>query len=150
MMLVVVLLAGFVGAVGGFLLFNFNPAVIFLGDSGSLFLGFAIGMLAVKASLKSHAAFFFLVPLLALGLPVMDAVVATVRRFLTGLPVSTPDRRHVHHRLSDWGLSHKQVVIVLGHVSYLLSNIIQFRFQIVGCTALEDIWKLVIKPLPDQ
>jgi len=110
----VVLLAGTLcGAILGFLIFNWPPAIIFLGDSGSLLLGFLIGAISIKGSLKSPAAFAFAAAILPLGLPMMDTVFAAARRSAVGLPVSRADMEHVHHRLRDWGFSHRQVLVLL-------------------------------------
>ena len=110
----VVLLAGTLcGAILGFLIFNWPPAIIFLGDSGSLFLGFVIGAISVRGSLKSHLAFAFAAAILPLGLPMMDTIVAGARRWAVGLPASRGDMEHVHHRLRDWGFSHRQVLVLL-------------------------------------
>ena len=101
------------GCIAGVLIFNWPPATIFLGDCGSLFLGFMIGALSIKGSLKSHATFAFVAAVLPLGLPMMDSVFAAARRWAVGLPISRADRQHVHHRLSDWGLSHKEILVLL-------------------------------------
>ena len=120
------------GALAGFLRFNFNPARIFLGDSGSLFLGFVLAVTSVRGSQKGPTAVAVLVPLLVLGLPLMDTGLAVVRRSLRigargrkrdGSTVAyflrnyqqvfLPDRGHIHHRLLDLGLSHRNAVLVL-------------------------------------
>lgn len=102
------------GAVLGFLRFNFNPASIFMGDSGSLFLGF---MLSGFALMPRHTAAPALVavtiPLLSFGVPIVETGLSIVRRFLSGKPLFAPDRDHIHHRLLKLGLSHRQAVLVL-------------------------------------
>lgn len=119
------------GAVIGFLRYNFNPAKIFLGDSGSLFLGFTLAVLSIQSSTKGSTAFSVIVPLLALGVPIMDTSLAMLRRLLRSfLPDQSlssgykklhslfmPDRRHIHHQLLARGLSHREAVIVLYIVS---------------------------------
>jgi UDP-GlcNAc:undecaprenyl-phosphate GlcNAc-1-phosphate transferase len=102
------------GSVAGFLLFNFNPARIFMGDSGSYFLGFFLGTMSLSgASQKASTAVSLLVPVLALGLPIVDTLFAIVRRFLERRPLFAPDRGHVHHRLLDMGLTHRRAVLTL-------------------------------------
>jgi UDP-GlcNAc:undecaprenyl-phosphate GlcNAc-1-phosphate transferase len=105
--------AGLLGSVVGFLMYNWHPAVMFLGDSGSLLLGYLIAVLALAGSLKSHAAVALLVPILALGLPIMDTMLAILRRVSRRLPISQADREHVHHRLLGMGLSSREAVLVL-------------------------------------
>ena len=101
------------GACFGFLPFNFNPATIFLGDTGSTFLGFMLAVLSVQGGFKSYAVISFAVPLLILGLPIFDTAFAILRRLVTGKGIMTPDRGHIHHRLVDMGFSQKQTVFIL-------------------------------------
>ena len=107
-------MACFGGAVLGFLLFNFPPAKIFLGDSGSLLLGFFIAALSLLgASRKAEAAVALLIPIVALGLPILDTLLALLRRWYKRLPFSTPDRQHIHHRLVSMGYSPRKAVLTL-------------------------------------
>jgi UDP-GlcNAc:undecaprenyl-phosphate/decaprenyl-phosphate GlcNAc-1-phosphate transferase len=101
------------GALLGFLRYNFNPATIFLGDSGSLFVGFLLGCSAVVWSEKSATMLGMAAPLIALGIPLLDTVLAIGRRFLRGKPIFGGDRAHIHHRLLDAGLSPRQVALQL-------------------------------------
>ncbi|HEV2148461.1 MAG TPA: MraY family glycosyltransferase [Longimicrobiaceae bacterium] len=101
------------GSLLGFLRFNFNPARIFLGDSGSLFVGFMLAVLSVYGSQKSATAILAVVPLFALAVPILDTSLAIVRRWLRGVPLSQADGRHIHHRLLALGLTHRSAVIVL-------------------------------------
>ena len=123
------------GSILGFLRYNFNGARIFLGDSGSLFLGFALAILSIRSSTKGSTAFSIMVPMLALGLPIMDTFLSMTRRLMRSVlpqqqqrPTSflgklvgmfLPDRGHIHHRLIDRGLSHRNVVLILYVVSCL-------------------------------
>lgn len=109
-----------VGACFGFLPFNFNPAKIFMGDTGSMFLGFMLAVLSVQGAFKSYAVISFAVPLLILGLPLFDTGFAILRRFFSGKNIMVADRGHMHHRLIDLGLSQKQVVFILYAVSAVL------------------------------
>ena len=119
-----------IGSVLGFLQYNFNPAKIFLGDSGSLFLGFMLSVLSIRSSIKGSTAFSIIVPLLALGLPVMDTLLAMTRRFMRSMvdqnsdsmkkrlhSLFLPDRRHIHHQLLANGLSHRDAVLILYTIS---------------------------------
>lgn len=101
------------GALLGFLRYNFSPAQIFLGDSGSLFVGFMLAVLSVHGSMKSATAVLVVVPLFALALPLLDTGVAIGRRWLRGVPLSGGDARHIHHRLLALGLSHRRAALVM-------------------------------------
>lgn len=118
---VVALLAiSLAGAALGFLRYNFFPATIFLGDSGSLFLGFYLGALSIWASEKSTITFSLLIPMVALGLPLADMVYAVVRRWSRGVPLKQADREHIHHKLLDMGFGQPVTVLILYGVNILL------------------------------
>ena len=108
------------GACFGFLPFNFNPAKIFMGDTGSTFLGFMLATLSIQGVFKSYAIISFAVPLLILGLPLFDAVFAMIRRIYHGQSPMAADRGHLHHRLIDMGFSQKQTVFILYAISGVL------------------------------
>lgn len=99
------------GACLGFLPHNFNPAKIFMGDTGSLFLGYMLAVISILGSLKSATA--LIVPIIALGLPIFDTTFAIVRRYLAGKPIMEADKGHLHHRLLHIGLSQKRAVLLL-------------------------------------
>lgn len=101
------------GALLGFLRYNFRPARIFLGDSGSLFVGFMVAVLSVHGSTKSATAVLVTVPLLVLALPLLDTLLAVVRRWLRGKPVFGADEHHLHHRLLAAGVTHVRAVVLL-------------------------------------
>jgi UDP-GlcNAc:undecaprenyl-phosphate/decaprenyl-phosphate GlcNAc-1-phosphate transferase len=105
------------GGILGFLRFNFNPATIFLGDCGSLFIGFSLSALALVQTQKSPTLVAVCLPVVALGLPIMDTLLAVARRFISGKPLFSPDREHIHHKLLDQGLTQRQVVLILYAVS---------------------------------
>lgn len=125
------------GAIMGFLWYNFRPATIFLGDSGSLLLGFALALLSIESFTKTSTAFAIFVPLFALGLPIIDTLLSMIRRFFSWfMPGNSgntknfsitkalkslfqPDKSHIHHQLISRGLSHKNTVLVLYVVSIL-------------------------------
>lgn len=102
-----------IGVILGFLRFNFHPASIFLGDSGSLFLGFLISTLAMVGSQKSPTIVAVSIPLIALGFPILDVALAVARRFLGGKPIFIGDGDHIHHRLLKRGLGQREAVLLL-------------------------------------
>jgi UDP-GlcNAc:undecaprenyl-phosphate GlcNAc-1-phosphate transferase len=105
------LVSGMAGALLGFLRFNFPPARIYLGDGGAYFLGFQIGMFALLSSHKGTVFAALVAPLFVLALPIVDTALAILRRWLRGLPIFRPDRRHLHHHLLDMGFSRRKVVL---------------------------------------
>lgn len=111
------------GSIIGFLLYNFHPATIFMGDTGSLFLGFILAAVPLfgVGTHKGGTALAILVPLLALGLPIIDMLLAIVRRFLERRSIFAPDRGHIHHRLLDLGLTHRRAVLILYGASLLFT-----------------------------
>ncbi len=114
--------ATLLGAILGFLRYNFNPASIFMGDSGSLFLGFILSIITIQgASYKGPATVAFLIPILSLGLPIMDTFFAMLRRYLKGTPIFRADRSHLHHRLLERGFTHRQAVLTLYGICLVFS-----------------------------
>lgn len=112
--MVSLLAAALGGALVGFLIYNFNPATIFMGDSGSLFIGFVLATLSLEGSAaKATTAVSLLVPILAMGLPIMDTLLAIVRRYLERRPIFSADQGHIHHRLLELGLTQRRAVLVL-------------------------------------
>jgi len=101
------------GALLGFLRYNFNPATIFLGDSGSLLIGFLLGCYGVLWSQKSATILGMTAPMMALAIPLLDTSLAIVRRFLGQKPIFGADRGHIHHRLLDRGFTPRKVVLTL-------------------------------------
>jgi UDP-GlcNAc:undecaprenyl-phosphate GlcNAc-1-phosphate transferase len=108
-----VVTAALAGSTLGFLPFNFNPAKIFMGETGSAFLGFTLGVISIQGTLKSYAAISIAIPLLVLGLPLYDTLFAIIRRLVTGKPIMQADRGHLHHRLIDMGMSQRQSVVTM-------------------------------------
>jgi len=105
------------GAILGFLRFNFNPATIFLGDCGSLFIGFMLSALALAGSEKATTVIAVAIPVVSFGLPILETTLSVLRRLIGGRPVFTADREHIHHKLLQRGMSPRQVVIALYAVS---------------------------------
>ncbi|GIO33192.1 MULTISPECIES: glycosyltransferase family 4 protein [Paenibacillus] len=100
------------GAVVGFLFFNFHPAQIFMGDTGSLFLGFCLAMLSMLG-FKQIAIVSFITPLIIIGVPLSDTFFAIVRRWIQKKPIFAPDKGHLHHCLREIGFSHRQSVLIV-------------------------------------
>jgi len=133
----IVLAAALAGATLGFLPFNFNPAKIFMGETGSAFLGFTLGTISIMGLVKTYTAIAIVVPLIVLGLPIFDTAFAIIRRVLSGRSPMQADRGHLHHRLVDSGLSQKQSVIILYIVSAFLG--------LAGIVLIETgIWKFTL------
>lgn len=109
------------GSILGFLRFNFSPATIFLGDCGSLFIGFMLSALALQGAQKAPTIIAVAIPVVSFGLPILETALSILRRFLGGRPVFTADREHIHHKLLQRGLSQRQVVITLYAVSALFA-----------------------------
>jgi len=108
-----VLAAILAGSTMGFLPYNFNPAKIFMGDTGATFLGFMLGTISIQGTYKSYTAIAIAVPILVLALPLFDTLFAILRRIASGKSPMTADRGHLHHRLVDMGLTQRQSVSVI-------------------------------------
>ena len=115
-----ILLAAIVGACAGFIPYNFNPAKIFMGDTGSTFLGYMLATVSIMGLFKFYAVISFAVPFLILGLPIFDTANAIIRRVAAGRSPMSPDRGHVHHKLIDMGFNQKQAVAILYAISATL------------------------------
>lgn len=131
-----ILMLAMLGALTGFLRYNFNPARIFLGDSGSLFLGFAISASSVMCFMKSHAFVALALPAIALGIPILDMLFTVLRRFLARRPIFAPDRSHIHHRLLHAGLGQRHVVVIIYAATLLATGMGMFMLVIDGPTGL--------------
>ncbi|WP_044749200.1 glycosyltransferase family 4 protein [Bacillus alveayuensis] len=97
----------------GFLIFNFHPAKIFMGDTGALFLGYSISVISILGLLKSVTLFSLIVPIIILGIPIFDTFFAIVRRVLNKQKISSPDKSHLHHCLLAMGFSHRTTVLII-------------------------------------
>ena len=117
---VAIVMAALAGACLGFMPYNKNPAKMFMGDTGSTFLGYILATYSIQGLFKYYAIVSFAVPFLVLGLPIFDTAFAIVRRVARGQSPMTPDRGHIHHRMMDMGLNQKQTVAALYVVSSLL------------------------------
>jgi len=108
------------GAILGFLFFNFNPASIFMGDTGSMFLGFVLATASIHTHQKASTAVSLAIPIVALGIPILDTLLAIARRAARGAPLFSADRGHIHHKLLARGLSQRQAVLCIYAAGVLL------------------------------
>jgi UDP-GlcNAc:undecaprenyl-phosphate GlcNAc-1-phosphate transferase len=111
------------GSLSGFLFFNFNPAKVFMGDCGSLFIGFTIASASVMCVAKSTALVGLALPALALGIPIFDTLFSMLRRFLERRSLFAPDRSHFHHRLVAMGLRHRHAVLIIYGITLLAAGL---------------------------
>ena len=118
--------AALAGAVVGFLVYNFNPAKIFMGDSGSMFIGFLLAVLSLKGASKHHTLVSLLVPIVAMGVPILDTALALLRRFLRSQPLFMADRQHIHHVLLSKGWNQRRVVLTLYGITILFTALALF------------------------
>lgn len=135
-----VLLAALLGACLGFIPYNFNPAKIFMGDTGATFLGFILASISVQGLFKMYTVVSFVVPFLILGVPFFDICFAVIRRLLKHKSPMAADREHLHHRLIDMGFSQKQTVaitymltVVLGLAAVVLTSSAKMKYMILIC-----------------
>lgn len=118
-----VLMLTLLGSLMGFLVFNFNPAKIFLGDCGSMFLGFFLATASVMSNMKSYSLVGLALPVLALGVPIFDTLFTMMRRTLDRRSIFAPDRGHIHHRIVDMGLRHRQAVLLMYGATVLAAGV---------------------------
>ncbi len=121
-----VLMLALLGSLIGFLAFNFNPARLFMGDSGSMFLGFMLAAASVMCAHKASTLIGLALPFLALGIPIFDTLFSMLRRLLERRSIFSPDRSHIHHRLIDMGLQQRHVVLFLYTVTLLITALGMF------------------------
>jgi len=161
--LVVLLSLTLAGSLIAFLFYNFPPAKLFLGDTGSMFLGFCLASIGLLGGHKSQATVLLVSPMLILGLPILETLLSMTRRFVRGRPVFFGDDHHTHHRLSHMGYSPRQVVLLLCGVGALLSmaGVLQqtvpaqsgwavLPYMLYGTTALGTAWFAGYVPSPGK
>lgn len=119
-LLTATLLMGVAGGAVGFLPYNFNPAKIFMGDTGALFLGFILSVSSILGTIKGATILAVIIPLFALAVPILDTSFAILRRFLAGKPIMEADKGHLHHRLLAKGFSQKTTVLYLYAIASML------------------------------
>lgn len=131
------------GSAMGFLRYNFNPAQIFMGDTGAMFLGYILAAVSVSGALKSAAAVTLVVPVLALGVPIFDTIFAIIRRIYNGKPIGEADHGHIHHRLLALGMTQRKAVTVVYGISILLGMLA----LIINGSTLHDAILLLVAVL---
>ncbi|MCF0136963.1 MAG: undecaprenyl/decaprenyl-phosphate alpha-N-acetylglucosaminyl 1-phosphate transferase [Oscillospiraceae bacterium] len=151
---IAVVLAALCGACLGFLPYNLNPAKIFMGDTGALLLGYVLATVSVIGMFKFYAIITFILPVLALAVPLMDTIFAFTRRMLRGQSPFHADRGHFHHKLLDIGLSQKQAVAVLYAVSAILglasvllttSGLLRTVVALIAFVIAVSIWLFIFR-----
>ncbi|MFC4558020.1 MraY family glycosyltransferase [Virgibacillus kekensis] len=111
--LVIYLCIVLIGSNFGFLFHNFHPAKIYMGDTGSMFLGFSISVISILGLFKNVTLFSFIIPIIVLAVPIFDTLFAMVRRKLSGKKIMAPDKKHIHHQLLSAGFSHRTTVLII-------------------------------------
>jgi UDP-GlcNAc:undecaprenyl-phosphate GlcNAc-1-phosphate transferase len=157
------LAAALLGACIGFLYYNLNPATIFMGDSGALFIGFVLASLGIKLRFPDNVAFVtWMIPVVVLGLPIFDTALVVVSRLRRGLnPLTTPGKDHVSHRLVKLGATKREAVLLLYLVCCALGVVAMFLTQasivegylvgsLLGLSALYALWRLEQVPLESR
>lgn len=129
------------GSCLGFLPFNFNPAKIFMGDTGALFLGFMLAAISIEGVMKSVAAIAIIVPIMILGVPIFDTTFAIFRRLLSGKSIMSADKGHLHHRLLARGYSQRKTVLILYGISAAFGL---FAFLIAKANSRQAVYLSVI------
>lgn len=147
------MMAALVGSCVGFLRYNFYPAKVFMGDCGALFIGFLLASVSIQGAMKGPTFVAFLTPVVVLGIPILDGTFSIFRRLLSGSSVGVADKKHIHHRLLEKGLTQKQVAlalygvaIALGLVALFISSgkqplALYFIMLLTACFALYKITK---------
>jgi len=121
LMFAAVLASALTGACMGFLLYNFNPAKVFMGDSGALFLGFMLSAISTIGTLKTTAIMALFIPITVVALPILDVALSIFRRMRAGMGLMQPDKDHIHHRLLRFGWTHREVVLLMYIFTLILS-----------------------------
>ncbi|MCA1060795.1 undecaprenyl/decaprenyl-phosphate alpha-N-acetylglucosaminyl 1-phosphate transferase [Rossellomorea aquimaris] len=136
-----------IGGTIGFLFFNFNPAKIFMGDTGALFLGYCISIISLLGLYKSVTIFSLVVPIIILAIPIFDTFFAIIRRILNKQSISAPDKSHLHHRLLALGYSHKETVLLIYAIGafFGLCAILFTRSTLWGAVLFIGVLVLIIQ-----
>lgn len=138
-LIAIIMITALVGALSGFLPFNFNPAKTFIGDTGSNFLGFTLSIVSILGIAKTATAFVVVLPIIVLGLPIFDTLSAIIRRLIRGKSLKAvfqADKGHLHHKLIEKGLTQKEAVLLLYGVSVACGMFAVILFE-------SDIWKAI-------
>ena len=138
-LIAIIIITALIGALSGFLPFNFNPAKTFIGDIGSNFIGFTLSIVSILGVAKTATAFVIVLPIIVLGLPIFDTLAAIVRRLIKGKSIKAvlqADKGHLHHKLIAKGFSQKEAVLTLYGISVACGMFAVILFE-------SDIWKAV-------
>lgn len=138
-LIAIIMITALVGALSGFLPFNFNPAKTFVGDIGSNFIGFTLSVVSILGVAKTATAFIVVLPIIVLGLPIFDTLSAIVRRLIKGKSIKAvfqADKGHLHHKLIEKGFSQKEAVLILYGISVACGMFAVILFE-------SDIWKAI-------
>lgn len=138
-LIAIIIVTALVGALSGFLPFNFNPAKTFIGDIGSNFIGFTLSIVSILGIAKTATAFVIVLPIFVLGLPIFDTVSAIIRRLIKGRSIKAvfqADKNHLHHKLIEKGFTQKEAVLTLYGVSVACGMFAVILFE-------SDIWKAI-------
>jgi len=153
MMVVCLAMLCVAGSCIGFLPYNFHPAKTFMGDGGSLFLGFMLAVMAVVGPLKQATVIAVVVPVIVLGIPIFDTAFAILRRLASGRPIMEADKGHLHHRLMDSGFGQKRAVLMLygisaimGMAAVLVSRELYKDAFVLGCIAVVYLYVFLTDP----
>ena len=138
-LIAIIMITALVGALAGFLPFNFNPAKTFIGDIGSNFIGYTLSIVSILGIAKTATAFVVVLPIIVLGLPIFDTLSAIIRRLIKGKSLKAvfqADKGHLHHRLIEKGLTQKEAVLLLYGISVACGMFAVILFE-------SDIWKAI-------
>ena len=139
-----VMMFALMGSLSGFLFFNFNPARIFMGDCGSMFLGFMLGATSVMCAMKSGAIVALALPAVVLGLPIFDTVFSILRRYLNRWSITSADRGHLHHRLLDMGLQQRHAVIIMYAITIAAAGLGMFMMVTHGAGTIVIFFCIIL------
>jgi UDP-GlcNAc:undecaprenyl-phosphate GlcNAc-1-phosphate transferase len=139
-----VMMLALTGSLSGFLFFNFNPARIFMGDCGSMFLGFMLGSVSVMCVMKSGTMVALALPAVVLGLPIFDTAFSILRRYLGRWAITSPDRGHLHHRLVDMGLRQRHVVIIMYTITAMAAGLGMFMMITHGSGTIVILFCVIL------
>ncbi|WLR44321.1 MraY family glycosyltransferase [Bacillus carboniphilus] len=145
--MVIALTVILIGSTCGFLVFNFHPAKIFMGDTGSLFLGYCISILSLHGLYKSVTLFSLVIPIIILAIPIFDTFFAIIRRILNKQKISDPDKSHLHHCLLQLGFTHRQTVLIIYAIGtfFGISAIIFSNSTLWGALIIISVLVLLIQ-----
>lgn len=146
-----------IGSCAGFLFHNFYPAKIFMGDTGALFLGYCIAVVSMMGLFKNVALFSFIIPIIVIAIPILDTVLAIIRRTINKQGIATADRKHIHYQLVNMGYSHRtSVLIIYGFSAFfgalaitfnsgiMLASLIIFVFIMLGVQVMAELAGMVL------